>query len=341
MRFLFTADWHLSGYLQDKIVKESNLPERLDSNVKVMWQMADYARKNDRKYIIVGGDILHNKSIIYTDAQSVLLDFLRENKDLIFYILDGNHDLGGRGEHPNSALKSLDSESNVIRIKEATKIDNDQIFLVPYSSTMISDIKNNTCKYLLSHFGLHEAQLNSGISLVADIGIKDLKGKYKYVLLGHYHLPQDLISEEIELRYVGSPTQKDWGEKNEIKRFLDVDSETDTIQSILTIGYPKYVELELKKDNSEEIFEQAKLLQKDGHKVKIRKIESFDTKNEEMNFNIIDDVEKDITNRGITSSMTIEDKCKRYMEIKEIRQEDFQPYLNEGLDIIRMCDEKS
>ena len=44
-------------------------------------------------------------------------------------------------------------------------------------------------------------------------------------------------------------------------------------------------------------------------------------------FNIIDKTEIDITDRGITSSMSELDKCKKYMEIKEIPENKRKDYL--------------
>jgi DNA repair exonuclease SbcCD nuclease subunit len=334
MEFIFTADWHLSGYLQDRIVKESNLPERLDSIKRVMYQIADFAIKNKIKYIVVGGDSLHNKSIIYTDAQSVLLDYFRNYKELIFYIIDGNHDFGSRGENPNSALKSVDSESNVIRIVSPQKIFNETVLLVPYSSTMISEIKNNSCKYLISHFGLNEAQLNSGISLVADLGIKDLKNKYKYVLLGHYHSPQDLSSDGIEIKYVGSPIQRDWGEKNEEKRFLVVDTEKDTIKSIPTTGYKKHFEFQITSENKEEILKVVTELKDEGHEIKLIKSEVFDTDDLPGDFRIIEKIDKDITNRGINSLMSMDEKIAKYLQIKDISEDQIEGYKKVGIEIV-------
>ena len=134
----------------------------------------------------------------------------------------GNHDLSGRGKDAVSALKSLDNEPNVMRIGKTTTIGD--LFLVPYSPDMVTDIKNNKSKYLISHFGLSEGILNSGMSIVSDLSISDLDGRYRYVLLGHYHKPQSIKKATIDLYYVGSPIQIDWGEKNEEKRFLVVDT---------------------------------------------------------------------------------------------------------------------
>jgi len=54
----------------------------------------------------------------------------------------------------------------------------------------------------------------------------------------------------------------------------------------------------------------------------------------EKDFDIIDKTEKDITNRGITSSMSISDKLNRFLEIKEIPVEKREYYRNVALDIM-------
>jgi DNA repair exonuclease SbcCD nuclease subunit len=335
MRLIATADVHLSGFAQDRLDKISGLPERLESIKKVMYQMTNYARNNDIKQVFILGDLFHNKSIIYSEALGLFLRFLRDNKDLTFTIFSGNHDLSSRGTNPTSALEALSSESNVIYIKEPTKIDNDQIFIVPYSEkSMISDIKNNSCKYLMSHFGLSEALLNSGISIVSGIGISDLKNKYKYVFLGHYHSPQNLSSDGIEIYYTGNLLQSDWGEKNEIKRFLVIDTVTDQIQSIPTSGYKKHIELELTNENKEEVIKQAEQYKLNGDEVKLLKSSLFDIDDVPADLRIIDKTTRDITNRGITSGMTMDEKISKYLEIRGISTEKTEMYKKVGIEII-------
>jgi hypothetical protein len=55
-------------------------------------------------------------------------------------------------------------------------------------------------------------------------------------------------------------------------------------------------------------------------------------------FNIVDKTEVDITDRGISKSMTEEDKLSRYMEIKEIPEDKREKYLNVALESIQSCE---
>ena len=111
MKFAFIADLHLSGYTQDKI--QNNLPERLDSIRNAIYHMAKYCIQKKIDTIIIGGDSLHGKSIIYAIAQDVLVNFFTEFKTIKFIVLDGNHDLSGKTKDAISALSSLRYIPNV------------------------------------------------------------------------------------------------------------------------------------------------------------------------------------------------------------------------------------
>jgi len=338
MRFIFSADWHLSRYGQDKMEDVSNLPQRLHGIKTSMYQMTDHCREFDIGTIVIGGDSLHGKSVIYAIAQNILLDFFRDNNDIQFIVIDGNHDLAGKGAGASSALKSIDNEPNVNRIQGLFARIGDILF-VPYSYKLTDVIKQSDAKVLVSHFGLNEGVLNSGISIVADVGLKDLRNRYETVLLGHYHKPQEIIEPNLSVYYVGSPIQLDWGEKHEEKRFLVVDTDKGTVESVLTKGYRKYCIFELTNENKTEVITQARSLIKDGHNVSIKRIEDVDIDGMDKEFRLVDRVEKDITSRGITSEMSDKDKIYKYLEIKGINKEKQDLWAQTAFDIILSCSE--
>ena len=113
MKFAFVADLHLSRYGQDKIEDATQLPERLYS-IKMAWNnMVGYCRQNDITKIIIGGDCLHGKSVIYAIAQGILLDFFRDNADMEFIVIDGNHDSNNGTKTP---IESVNIDHGGIRI---------------------------------------------------------------------------------------------------------------------------------------------------------------------------------------------------------------------------------
>jgi len=338
MKFAFTADIHLSKYGNDKIEDDTNLPERLHSLKMALDHMAEYCVENNIQVMVIGGDILHGKSIIHAIAQNIMIDYFSHWSDMIrFYVIDGNHDLSGKGHQVVSALKPLRNIPSVtwIPFDEVSRIGD--ILFVPYGPDMVNVIKNTSAKTLISHFGLSEGILNSGISIVSDISLKDLIGKYKLVLLGHYHKPQEIIRDDINLYYVGSPIQLDWGEKNDEKRFLVVDSDILEVKSIPTEGYRKHIELEVTDSNKSEIIKEAKKAKEEGHYVKVVKRETIDLGIED-DFMVIDKTEKDITDRGITSSMSQDDKFKRFLEIKEIDENEHEQYMIKARALVESCE---
>jgi len=336
IHFLFSGDWHLSRYSNDNIEITSHLPERLDGIKNAMYHMAGYAINNGINSVVIGGDILHGKSIIHAVAQNIMLDFFRNHQKLNFIVIDGNHDLSGKGQNVVSALKSIDNEPNVTRISKPLQIG--EIMFVPYSADiMIDSIKKNSAKYLISHFGLDEGMLNSGISIIADITLRDLIGRYKTVLLSHYHKPQEIIKEEIKLYYAGSLTELDWGERGETKRFLLVDTEKDTVESIPSVGFKKHFRFELNSENKTEVVERARQLKEEGHHIHMAQVEELDVSDIREEFQIINKIPKDVTNRGILSNMTVNEKLKRYLEIKGIPNNEWDEYLKIGFEIINDC----
>jgi DNA repair exonuclease SbcCD nuclease subunit len=291
--------------------------------------------------MIIGGDILHGKSIIYALAQDIMLEFFNNyGKTINFYVIDGNHDLSGKGQDVVSALKSIQSTPGVnwIPHDKTLRLDNDDILFIPYSYNVPQIVKENKARVLISHFGLSEGIFNSGMSIISDISMSNLIGKYELVLLGHYHKPQEIIRDDISLYYVGSLIQLDWGEKGEEKRFLIVDTDTLQVDSIPISHYRKHIEIEVNNDNKDDALKAAQQAKDDGHHVKVVMKEKVDLTKFGDNFNIVDKTETDITDRGITSSMSQEDRIHRYLEIKEIPPGDRDEYAKEAFDIIQNCE---
>lgn len=336
MKFAFAADLHLSKYSQDKIEETTGLSERLYGIRNVMYDIAEFCLSQKIGVVVLGGDLLHGKSIIYTIAMGVLTEYFRSYPSLNFIIIDGNHDLSDKGDEAVSALMSLDNELNVERILTPTLKGN--VMFIPYSTKVVDEVKGNSAKYLVSHFGLNEAVLNSGTSIVSDVGLKGLKG-YRYALLGHYHLPQEIIGDALCVYYAGSVVQLDWGEKHEVKRFLVVDTDNDVVDSVPTKGYIKHFEFEVTPENKTEVLEKARRAKKDGHHVNIKKIEEVNTEDIEDEFRVVDRTEKDVTDRGLSSTMSLRDKIYKYMEIRKVGEDEKVSYEKVAIDLISSCEE--
>lgn len=317
------GDIHLSGFQSDKL-DQQNLPERLGIIIKTLDYIITKCRERGIKQIDFLGDLVNDKSIIFSIAQDLFKEFLTRNKDINFTIISGNHDLSSTGELQKSAISVFSEYSNVHCICHEPEVIGN-ITYVPYSDKfleLISTIQANDI--LISHLGLNEAMLQSGLSKVDKISIKDLK-KFKLVLLGHYHKPQQVG----HAYYCGSVFAKDWNDKNETKRFLIYNTETLEVESIPIEGFIGFKEFIIDDtSNKNEILKQAEIAQNQGHRVRIRNHSKEKIKDETSGVLVIEQQEIDITNRGITITQTKDEQLRKYLDIKEIPETERQEYLN-------------
>ena len=154
--------------------------------------------------------------------------------------------------------------------------------------------------------------------------------------MGHYHKPQEIIRDDIKLYCIGSLIQLDWGEKGDEKRFLVVDTDTLDVKEVPITGYKKHIEIELTSENRDEVFKFAQQSKDAGDHIKIIMKEKVDIDEVENDFNIVDKTDRDITDRGITSSMSQEDKVLKYLEIKEVPETKREEYSKVAFELMQV-----
>ena len=186
---------------------------------------------------------------------------------------------------------------------------------------------------LLSHFGLSEAQLQSGISITTKLKMQHMM-KYKLIILGHYHKPQKISMGETCLFYVGSPVHTSWNDKNEKKRFLVYNTETLEVKTFEMPDFTLYKEYSIDNlSDAKEVLEQANKDRDAGHKVRIKKMIKDEIDND-SNLVILEENYVDITQRGINVSMNLTDKLEKYVEIMEIPDDQRSEYVDHIKSII-------
>ncbi len=325
MNKILTGDIHLSAYSNDKV--KDGLPARLADIFLSLDQMVKYADANGINDIEIAGDVFNDKNILYTRPMALFVDFIDQNPHITFTIIPGNHDFDNVGKHQLSCVSSLYGLQNVNLIMEPKVVGN--VTYMPYSRDIVANVKSaEPNNILISHFGLNEGMLATGISIIADIKRSDLK-HFKTVLLGHYHLPQ-IIEGDPVVYYVGSPFQKDWNEKNQDKRFLVYDNDTMEVESVPLEGYTKHVEFIINdKDQAKEILKEATKLRKMGHEIKVRN-ETGEKIKTKSDINIIDEKDISVTDRGLNMAMSTDDILMKYMNIKKIKESDISEFLEAG-----------
>jgi DNA repair exonuclease SbcCD nuclease subunit len=332
--FLFTADIHLKNW-NDKIQTEKGISLKLQEILDVFNDICEYSVKNKINQIIIGGDINDTKGIANTNAFAYFQDFLLNYSKIDFYIIPGNHDFGGKGTN-KYAVDLLRGGNNIFVITE-TEVNENITFLPWKDQNLVNEINElEPNDILISHFGLDEAQLSSGISIRSGITSRMLT-KFKTVLLGHYHKPQSLKEKQTEIYYSGSPLPLRRDEVNEEKRFLEIKIVDDEIKtkSISTKGYRKFYEFSIDENTDiENVKNKIEKLKDEGHYVVIRN----NTKNipKELEETVqgtqfIQEFEDEYEKRGITSSMKLEEQLKKWCEFENISEDDISKYVKIGL----------
>lgn len=340
MKAIITGDLHLKLW-NDRDYDENGIPLKLIEILNTVRQMAEYATKNDIHHIIIAGDVNDTKGIVSVRAFVLFRQILEEYQNIQWIILHGNHDAtSGMDVQQHSAIQLLEGYTNVRIVTEP--VIEDSILYIPHSKDIVNVLKRyieeGAPDVLISHFGIDEAQLSSGISIRAGIRASDLK-KFKLVLLGHYHKSQELKYNKTKIYYTGSPIPVRRDEALEEKRFLVVDFDTFEVLSIPTEGYRRYCEIILNESTDIDEFKQiVKQYNEAGHHVVVKNMLAdipLDLKQVvSNNVQLIDLYEKDINLRGITSDMSVEQQLLKYLEIMGVAEDERKEYLEVGLNII-------
>lgn len=321
------GDVHLSGFQSDTLEK-NGLPLRLSLIIQSLDFVVEKCRNIGITNFDILGDLIHDKSIIYTIAQEAFEDFLKRNKDKSFRIISGNHDMSSTGELQKSAISVFSEYENVECISYQPQIIGN-ITYIPYSDKFLEIIKEtdpNTI--LISHLGLNEAMLQSGLSKIDKISIRDLS-KFDLAILGHYHKPQYIEGSKTDVYYAGSLIHRDWNDKNEQKRFLVYDTESLQVESINIEGLREFKEFVInEEDDKTQVLRLAEIATNDGHIVRIKnKSQTKISDDLSGGVLVIEQQEIDITNRGIEITQTTDQQLKKFLEIKEIPEEEREDYL--------------
>jgi DNA repair exonuclease SbcCD nuclease subunit len=333
MKLLITADLHLSLYKNKRLIGELPLP--LYYTKVNLEKMAKTFKEENCNAFVIAGDLFHDKSHIYMNAYNILKEFIMTNDKIPFWIITGNHDISDIKGDINT-LDSLEQFENVKIIKKYEKYEN--VYLLSYNKYQVDLLKdmledldydqfeNNI---LISHFGVDEGSLSTGMSIKTGIKAKDLFTTFKKIILGHYHKPQEIKSEdgEKELIYVGSPIQLNWGEKNEEKRFMILDTET-LEQKFIETETQKYIEIEINSIDDLNNFEDEFDLSDINNIYRIKT--TLDRKEILQEKQVIKDLNIPIIEQEIVSDDNNEDEEENVVRLSNnmSREELFREYLN-------------
>lgn len=233
MRIAFLGDIHAHPWSQFATIDpQTGINSRLQITVNLLRELA-YALNQEVDLIIQCGDIWHSRQKIDATTAALTVEALKEFQ-VPFLALVGNHDMWGSKATQNS-LKILPSNIEVIDTPRVVSIQNQRIGLHPFTSDAEEFKQWSKAQKQLDVFSFHQGISGStvgafSVPLAAHLDLTDLPDS-NWAIGGHVHKPQALAER---VYYAGSLYQTDMGERNENKRILILDTQTQEIASVPT-----------------------------------------------------------------------------------------------------------
>lgn len=215
---------------------------RLLDGIAVLAELRDYAIANYINLVVFGGDLLHRRGSLPTDAVVAIKNELAKFREYGIDIvgIPGNHDYADRAGDIHSlqflhdCMVVLDKpgeycdirqDLRIIAVPYTDKLEDAKAYLKEAHANVSSDRQN----LLLVHLGMQGARVGSDYVLVADsdIQVDDVDADlFDLCLFGHYHQHQQLFKNGW---YIGATYQHNWGDANTSRGFLHVRMEDGNV----------------------------------------------------------------------------------------------------------------
>lgn len=92
MKIIHCADLHLDSPMTTYLPEEK-IEERKSELLGTFFRMVDYARQHQIEAILIAGDLFDGK-VVSATVQNAVQQIVRDNEDILFFYLRGNHDEG-------------------------------------------------------------------------------------------------------------------------------------------------------------------------------------------------------------------------------------------------------
>lgn len=187
MKIIHCADLHLDSRMDTHLSKES-AAERKAELLRTFSRMTEYAACSDVSAIIIAGDLFDKKSVSAA-AKNTVYSAVKNNPDIIFFYLCGNHDTGApfiKDDEIPPNLKLFDNGWTSYEIGSRILVTGTEL-----GKTSPADIYGRLSldKNKINIVTLHGMENEYGKKSDAEIiGFSELRNKnIDYLALGHIH----------------------------------------------------------------------------------------------------------------------------------------------------------
>jgi DNA repair exonuclease SbcCD nuclease subunit len=228
MKIAITADIHIG------------VPGKLQHNMWGLRRIRQHCIDNDMKYIIVLGDLLHDREHIRIEDLNILVDFLIETDEkygITVITFPGNHDMYLKNSWDINSLKPLARYTKSYHKVSKLKLGGVRFWIVPfiyyedeYMKTLDKIYKQHQeGDVLLTHIGVKSATLNACFLLKSWSVVDFAESPFDRVYAGHFHIQQQVGHN---VWYPGSPVPFRFDEGDAAHGFFTFDTTTRTHEFI-------------------------------------------------------------------------------------------------------------
>lgn len=187
MKIIHCADIHLDSPMESKLDKEKSKKRKIEL-IENFKKMVDFAKEQEVKIIIIAGDLFDDtKKTMLKGTKRFIINLIKDNKDIDFIYLKGNHDMNDflEGEEKPENIKLFDEDWKQYRYDDIV------ISGVELNKNKLNIYDNLILKYEDYNIVTLHGQIDKAISLkdkTETIYLNQLKNKnIDYLALGHIH----------------------------------------------------------------------------------------------------------------------------------------------------------
>lgn len=214
-------------------------PSYIEVGKKVLSLIKEELIKTNANYLFLLGDIFHTKNLVYASVQNLFQTFLEEiEKDMPnvkVVLLVGNHDWGIQYSiHPFEGLKHI---TNLTIVEDVYVLDDNVFLAYAREKERFQEFLKSAgpVKRIFSHMDMDGFTPGSGWEEISPFMSAEEFAQYEQVVSGHLHLAQEKkLKNGTEIIFVGSPYTTDFGESDQSKRFLLLNLDDGSWESIPT-----------------------------------------------------------------------------------------------------------
>ncbi len=228
MRILNFSDLHAHAFKPYSDLLPDGMNSRLKDTVRILGEIEELCKQYAVDGVLCAGDLFHARATISVRTFNAVCEAVAKIKMHVdfFGLLVGNHDqTDKKGEiYSTHTLGSVVQVMGNIgwRTMQSESGERLNVLAVPYDPEKeytLNQIKEfaqapptRDPRALLGHFGISGGKVGANFVLIDDdeINLGELPyAQFDQVFLGHYHVPQTLLSN---VRFLGATHQHNWGD---------------------------------------------------------------------------------------------------------------------------------